>query len=144
MVERATSADRADEVHVALGTEVQAVDVGAEGAAAVLRDVRSNATRSVRSRYVVVADGAHSTVRTSLGIPARGPDGLLDATSAVFRAPLWDLLGDRRYGLYVVTHPEADGVFLPAGRDDRWLFGVEWKREDGDPHASMLDEEKMS
>jgi putative polyketide hydroxylase len=133
-----------DEVHVALGTEVQAVDVGAEGAAAVLRDVRSNATRSVRARYVVVADGAHSTVRTSLGIPARGPDGLLDATSAVFRAPLWDLLGDRRYGLYVVTHPEADGVFLPAGRDDRWLFGVEWKREDGDPHASMLDEEKMS
>jgi 2-polyprenyl-6-methoxyphenol hydroxylase-like FAD-dependent oxidoreductase len=131
-------------VHVALGTEVQAVDVGAEGAAAVLRDVRSNATRSVRARYVVVADGAHSTVRTSLGIPARGPDGLLDATSAVFRAPLWDLLGDRRYGLYVVTHPEADGVFLPAGRDDRWLFGVEWKREDGDPHASMLDEEKMS
>ena len=44
-----------------------------------------------------------------------GPDRLGEAVSAVFRAPLWPLLGDRRYGIYDITHPEAAGVLLPAG-----------------------------
>jgi hypothetical protein len=58
----------------------------------------------------------------------RGPDHLLGGVTAAFRAPLWDLLGEHRYGIYAVTHPEATGSFLPAGPDDRWLFGRQ-----GDP-----------
>jgi hypothetical protein len=55
----------------------------------------------------------------------RGPDNLQEAVTALFRAPLWDLLGEHRYGIYVVTDPEAGGIFLPAGRGDRWLYAVE-------------------
>jgi putative polyketide hydroxylase len=40
-----------------------------------------------------------------------------------FRAPLWDVIGPHRYGIYAVTHPDAVGSFLPAGPSDRWLFG---------------------
>ena len=36
------------------------------------------------------------------------------------RAPLWPLLGVRRYALYWVT--ETPGLFLPAGPDDRWVY----------------------
>ena len=38
--------------------------------------------------------------------------------SALFRAPLWDLLGPHRYGLYDINRAGAGGV-LPAGRPGR-------------------------
>jgi len=63
-------------------------------------------------------------VRAALGIPMRGPDRLSTAVATLFRAPLWDLLGSRRYCIYSITHPEAAGVVVPAGRGDRWTYGV--------------------
>jgi putative polyketide hydroxylase len=107
----------------ALGTEVLDVEPGPEGVAATLRDRRSGETRVVTARYVIAADGAHSAVRRALGIEMHGPDNLERAATALFRASLWDVVGDLRFGLYVIEHPEAEGVLLPAGRGDRWLYG---------------------
>ena len=112
-----------DGAHVALGTSVVAVQAADDGARVELRDA-AGARRTIAARYVVAADGAHSAVRSALGIAMRGPDAIAEATSAVFRAPLWDLVGERRHALYAVTHPEADGVFLPAGPGDRWIYGT--------------------
>ena len=91
---------------------------------ATLRDVATGRERHVRARYLIAADGAHSRVRAELGIPATGLDGLGEAVSAVFAAPIWPLLGEHRYGIYDINHPDARGVLLPAGRNDRWLYGV--------------------
>jgi hypothetical protein len=60
-----------------------------------------------------------------VGIAMRGPGRLSQAIGTEFRAPLWDLLRDRRYCIYAVTHPGSEGVFVPAGRGDRWIYGVE-------------------
>jgi putative polyketide hydroxylase len=110
-----------------LGIEVTRVEVSAAVASARLRDVRTGRARHVRARYLVAADGAHSFVRKSLGIPMNGSDRLFEAATALFRAPLWPIVGDHRFGLYFTTHPEASGTFLPAGRPDRWLHGVIWE-----------------
>ena len=40
--------------------------------------------------------------------------------TTLFRAPLWDVVGDRRHVIYSVS---AAGSFIPAGPSDRWLFG---------------------
>jgi hypothetical protein len=53
-----------------------------------------------------------------------GPDALFAAVRAGFRAPLWELLGEHRYLLYFVTAPGAEGVLLPAGQGDRWMYGI--------------------
>jgi putative polyketide hydroxylase len=45
------------------------------------------------------------------------------ARSVLFRAPLWQVVGERRHGIYSVTHPEAPATMLPAG-GDRWLHGT--------------------
>jgi putative polyketide hydroxylase len=110
---------------VQLGTELTTVENTPDGVVAVLRDTDGE-QQGVRARFLVAADGAYSTVRAALGIPMRGPDHLLGGVTALFRAPLWDLLGEHRYGIYAVTHPAATGSFLPAGPDDRWLFGMQW------------------
>jgi 2-polyprenyl-6-methoxyphenol hydroxylase-like FAD-dependent oxidoreductase len=101
-----------------LGTELTGIERRPDAVRAYLGD------DVVDARYLIAADGAHSRVRRALGIEMRGPDNLLGAVSALFRAPLWEVVGKHRYGIYIVTNPEAEGVMLPAGDGDRWLYGV--------------------
>ena len=62
-----------------------------EGAVALIRE--NDGTRAVSARYVIGADGAHSIVRSALGIEMAGP-GEIDNVSVTvaFSAPL----GSRR------------------------------------------------
>jgi hypothetical protein len=112
------------------------VTSGPDGSAVTLRAAITGETRTVRTRYVVAADGAHSAVRRALAIPMTGPGDLAQSVAVQFRAPLWDLLGEHRYGIYSVNHPGAEGVFLPAGAGDRWVYGTEWDPSAGRPDDS--------
>jgi putative polyketide hydroxylase len=112
---------------VSLGTEVVGVDSRADGAETRLRDVATGETRVVGARYLIAADGSRSAVRRALDISMHGPENLQEAMTVLFRAPLWDLVGELRYGIYGIDHPEAEGVFVPAGPTDRWLYGVMWE-----------------
>jgi putative polyketide hydroxylase len=85
--------------------------------------------RGINARFVIAADGARSAVRTSLGIAMRGPDRLKDGITAVFRAPLWERLGERRHVIYSVASRACEGVFVPCARPDRWVFGIPWDQE---------------
>jgi 2-polyprenyl-6-methoxyphenol hydroxylase-like FAD-dependent oxidoreductase len=126
---------------VELGTEVTGVEATPAGVRATLRG-SDGGSRVVHARYAVAADGAHSVVRAALGIPMRGPDNLQEAVTALFRAPLWDVVGEHRYGLYAVTDPGAAGIFLPAGRGDRWLYAIE--RAPGGEPAERFTAERMA
>jgi putative polyketide hydroxylase len=101
---------------VAFGREVLRVE-------ALVRN--GDRIRVVSARYVIGADGAHSVVRRALGIEMGGPGTAhRRSVSAAFSAPLWDLVGEPRYGLYPIVHPEVPSVFVPSGRGDEWVFGV--------------------
>jgi putative polyketide hydroxylase len=108
---------------VGFGHEVLRVNVTEEGAEALIRD--GDRTRAVAAQYVIGADGAHSFVRSALGIEMAGP-GEIDSVSVsvAFTAPLWDLLGERRYGLYPIVRPDVSSVFVPSGSGDHWIFGI--------------------
>ena len=129
---------RALEAHgnarIELGVDLVEVEQEPGGVRAVLRDVSSGAERVVGAEYLIGTDGAHSRVRSEAGIEMRGPDSLQMASSALFRAPIWPLLGERRYIVYGITHEEANGAFVPAGQGDRWLYGAMWEPgDDVDP-----------
>ena len=107
---------------VELGTALAGLENGPDHVRVTLRDAAGR-SRVVTAGYVVAADGARSTARAALGIPMRGSQDLLAGVTALIRAPLWEVLGEHRYGIYATTHPGAGGVFLPAGPGDRWGFG---------------------
>jgi putative polyketide hydroxylase len=128
---------------VLLGTEVAGVSSGTGGVRAVLRPTQGGPARTVEARYLVAADGAHSPTRAALGIPMLGPDNLATAISVLFHAPLWELVGEHRYGLYAVTNPDAEGgIFLPAGNGDRWIYGVLPEPDRTSP--DLLDERRLA
>jgi len=108
---------------VALGTELADLALASDGVTATLRDVASGATRTVRAGWIVAADGARSTIRERLGIAVTGSDDVLGGVTATIRAPLWEVVGPHRHGIYSISHPEMPGIFLPAGAPDRWLIG---------------------
>jgi 2-polyprenyl-6-methoxyphenol hydroxylase-like FAD-dependent oxidoreductase len=107
------------------GTEVVGVATEAKGVRFSMHATGSGMQHG-RARYLVGADGAYSRLREQVGIAMRGTEEPRDSLMVQFRAPLWDVVGPHRYGIYWVTCHEATGTMLPAGERDRWLYGIEW------------------
>jgi putative polyketide hydroxylase len=112
---------------IRFGSELVTVEQREGGVCAHLHERASGRIHDVDAQFVIGADGAHSTVRTQLGIRMEGPDALAEFHSVQFSARLARLVGDRRYGLNVITHPDAAGVLAPRGPNDRWSYAREWR-----------------
>lgn len=111
---------------------------------AVFLELRSATTGEVdglSARYVVAADGAHSRLRAAVGIAMVGPDDMMKGLAVEFRAPLWDVLGDHRFALYTISHPDGAGALIPAGQGNRWQLGI--VLQDGDDPATIGDHDAL-
>jgi putative polyketide hydroxylase len=110
---------------IRLGCQLLRVTQDDSGVRAAVADAGTEAAEGISASYLIAADGAHSTVREQLGIAMAGPDDLADYERVEFTAPLWQLAGEHRYGLYVITRPGAAGVLAPRGPGDRWSLSRE-------------------
>jgi putative polyketide hydroxylase len=111
---------------IRFGTEVVSVGQDAGGVHVSLRSDGTDKADEVSAMFVIGADGAHSTVRRDVAIRMLGRDDLAEYHRVEFGAPLGDIIGDRRYGLYVITNPEVSGVLTPRGTSNRWGLSREW------------------
>jgi putative polyketide hydroxylase len=89
-----------------------------------VRYCEAGVERSVDARYLIGADGARSVVRQRLGIGARTTEPTGHAMAVVIHAPLWDVVGEHRYGIYWAGQPPHGATFLPAGHGDRWVYSI--------------------
>jgi putative polyketide hydroxylase len=110
------------------------LDDGPKGVRVRIRDATAR-ERVVSAGYVVGADGAKSTVRALTGISTRGSGDVLSGFTTLVRAPLWAVLREHRYGLYATNHGGEESLFLPAGRDDCWIFSYQLEQSAGAPGA---------
>ncbi len=87
------------------GVEVTGVEQDRDGVTVVTTD------GAFRGRYLVGADGAHSTVRELLGIPFEGRGVFSNSITIYFAADLWPQLGDKPLSLIYINNPMFGGFF---------------------------------
>jgi 2-polyprenyl-6-methoxyphenol hydroxylase-like FAD-dependent oxidoreductase len=94
-------------------TECASIAPDADGVTATLRDLETGSERTVRSKYLVAADGNRSPTRERLGIAMRGHGLLSNSVTIYFRSEvdLAPLLEGRYQGVNYVTNPVLRGFF---------------------------------
>ena len=93
---------------------------------------RPGASATVRARYLIAADGAHSRCARRSASRCPGPTALGEAVSAVFRrAALAARSASTATASTPSTIPMRAASSCPPGRNDRWLYGVVWSPRRG-------------
>ncbi|MEL6784789.1 MAG: FAD-dependent monooxygenase, partial [Pseudomonadota bacterium] len=116
----------------------------AEGVTTTVRDRLMDTTFTVRSKYLVGADGGNSMVADHLDLPFEGKMGVGGSMNILFRADLSKYVAHRPSVLYWVLQPGADvgGIGLGLVRMIRpwneWL--IVWGYDINEP-APEVDEE---
>ncbi len=80
-----------------------------EGVTTTLEDMVTGARFTVRSRYVIGADGGQSPVATAIGLPFSGEAGIAPALNVRFRADLSRYFRDRPGSIFWIFQPGREG-----------------------------------
>mgnify|MGYP001296968799 CR=1 FL=1 len=106
------------------GVQVTDVTHADDHVVATYRDERGH-DRAVRSRWLVGADGARSTVRERLGIALDGTPGPVAQLGIFFRSAELKELHDKGPAVfYFVVGGRQPGLLGPVDAHDRWWFQV--------------------
>ena len=106
------------------GTELVGFEQDDEGVTSVIRSRNGDIEETVRSDYLVAADGAHSKVRELSGIELAGRGTFADCVTIYFRADMRELIGDRNLSVVYVNHPELLGFFRFSITGDSGFLAV--------------------
>jgi len=116
------------------GTEVVGLEQDADGVTVTARPKGGGTTRAWRARYVVGADGAHSTVRELLGAPFPGKTVLESVVLADVR-----LENGPGGGGPVLGSTANEFAFLVPYGDDGWYRSVTWDRNHQLPDSAGVE-----
>jgi 2-polyprenyl-6-methoxyphenol hydroxylase-like FAD-dependent oxidoreductase len=128
---------------VRYASDVVSAEQDADGVTVVVRPRDGGSEHTVRARYLIAADGAHSPIRERLGIRQLGHGSFSDSITIYFKADVRRLMGDRNLSVVYVFGPRLQGFFrfsldLQAG------FLVVNSTIDGDGARSVRVGEDMS
>lgn len=118
------------------GTDMVSFAQDDEGVDASVRQRDTGATDTIRARYLVAADGAHSPVREQLGIPTHGRGTFSKSVTIYFRAEVAPLLRGRNLSVIYVNHPLLRGFIRVEKPFDRGFLAVNAL---GDPASPQTD-----
>ncbi len=116
--------------HFQFSTQLASFTQFDDGVQATLLHRPSGRVRQVRARFLIGADGSHSTVRDALGIRLVGEPVLKYYVNILFRADLSPWTRDREINIASIINPQAPGLLLYNGAD-RWRFSTFYYPEKG-------------
>lgn len=102
---------RAEELgsQIHFGTEMMSFEEDTHGVTAQMRERDTGRTFSVRAKYMVAADGAHSPIRERLGIRMRGHGVFSKCITIYFRGEMAPLLRGRNLSVIYVVNSVLSG-----------------------------------
>lgn len=122
-------------VELRYGTEWLSCTQDGDGVTSVLRDTATGTETTVRSRYLLAADGAGSAVRKSVGIEMVGPQSLQDFVAIHARCNLRSYVAERPGVLHFVMDPEVRGTFIAHDLDRECVYMVAY-----DPATETIED----
>jgi putative polyketide hydroxylase len=126
---------------VRYGTQLCSFELDDTGVTAVLRDLDSGESETIRAEYLVAADGVHSPIRKSLGVTTSGYGALpIFVVFFYFRGPWRKFVSHLSDGDGVqVKNADVDGIFLVA-KDDIGMFITTYFPGKGETAAQFTPE----
>jgi len=121
-------------VRIEFGHALSGVEQDEGGVTAQVRHVQTGDSRTVRSQYLVGADGARSFVRDAIGARMQGDAPALKNYSIIFRAP--DLAVRQVHGeaiMYWLVNADVPALLGPMDRHGLWFFMATKLANDVDP-----------
>jgi 2-polyprenyl-6-methoxyphenol hydroxylase-like FAD-dependent oxidoreductase len=129
---------RAGGAAVVQGAEVVGVRQDSTGVSLTIRKTSDGSTHEVRGQYLIAADGAHSRVRTALGIDYAGRGTFSNSLTIYFTADLSPYIGDNAWSLIYVNNPTLRGFFRLNRAATAGFLGVNVVGDPAlDPDAAM-------
>jgi 2-polyprenyl-6-methoxyphenol hydroxylase-like FAD-dependent oxidoreductase len=118
------------------GHEVVGLTQDADVVTTTIRDVDSGEERTIRSQYVVGADGAHSRVRELLGIEFDGRGVFSNSITVYFKAPLAPVLAGTNFSVIYIGNPHLGGFFRLDKDQNSGFLVVNTAGDTSKPEAS--------
>lgn len=113
--------DGCDLVTLLRGANCTSVDEAADHTVAAI-SFDEGGTESIKSRYVLAADGANSRLRTELGIALEGPADLQHNMMIHFEADLRPFIKDKPGILYFLFEPDSQGALIAYDLGKTWVL----------------------
>jgi 2-polyprenyl-6-methoxyphenol hydroxylase-like FAD-dependent oxidoreductase len=121
-------------VEIRFETEFLSLTQNSDGVTAQLRNTREGRTTTVRSRYLMGADGARSSVRDAISATMIGEGAFSRNFSIIFRSP--DLAARQIHGpaiMYWMLNEEMPSLLGPMDEEGLWTFMVTKLPDNTDP-----------
>jgi 2-polyprenyl-6-methoxyphenol hydroxylase-like FAD-dependent oxidoreductase len=126
-------------------TEMVSFEEDRDGISAVIRHRDTGETQTVRSKYMVAADGSHSKVRDLLGIRMLGHGVFSKSITIYFHGDVGPLLRGRSLSVMYVVNPVLNGFFRVEKPFTSGFLAVHWLGDAKNPVTDVskdLTEEK--
>ncbi len=107
---------------IATHTECLSIAMEADGATAQLHS--GGTTHTVRTQWVIAADGANSPTRDALGIAMEGPDDLAQFYMVHLKADLTQWVAHRPGPLFWILNPDAGGTLIVHELEKSHVFMI--------------------
>jgi putative polyketide hydroxylase len=120
-------------ISVTYGLRAVGIDQDDTGVTVSLTDDENGTGHLVRGKYLVGADGGHSTIRTAVGISSPESPALSHQVNVCFEADLRPFLSGRNYILYLIINPETQGVFVTYDGHRRWVYSWDYDPQQQSP-----------
>jgi putative polyketide hydroxylase len=100
---------------VRYSTELVGVVPDNQGVTATLQGASTGESQVVRARYLVGADGAHSSVRERAHIPTQGPGALDEHYVFIYFRASWDeFIRGQETDAFLIDNADVRGIFVVA------------------------------